>query len=77
MKSYGTCTWTDKTGREQSKFGPMYIYFVDKCLKNVDGETFYGPHQDFDYSKIKVDKKSLADLSDAEKGFLKNLGVQL
>ena len=76
VKSYGTCKWTDKTGREQSKFGPMYIHFVDKCLKHFDSETFYGPHQHFDYSKIKVDKKSLADLSDAEISFLKNLGVQ-
>ena len=33
IRSYGTSTWTNKvTGRENSKYGPMYLHFSEKCL---------------------------------------------
>eukprot|EP00794_Sanderia_malayensis_P002387 gene2387-2747_t len=78
VKSYGTSTWTDrKTGKEQSKFGPMYIHFKDTCLKKFDSENFYGANESFDYSKIKVNSGTLRLLRNAEKDFLKSLGVGL
>ena len=35
VRSYGRITWTDKsTGKEKTKFGPMYIHFHENFLKN-------------------------------------------
>ena len=34
IRSYGTSIWTSKvTGREDYKYGPMYLHFHEKCLK--------------------------------------------
>ena len=76
VKSYGTSSWTErKTGQERSKFGPMYIHFISKCLEHFDGENYYGPRKRFDYKKIQVDKNTQEKLKEAEKAFLINLGV--
>ena len=40
IRSYGMSTWTKKvTGRENSKYGPMYLHFNEKCLKTVDNKN--------------------------------------
>ena len=53
IRSYGTSTWTNKvTGKENSKYGPMYLHFKEKCLKNFDNENYYGPGQAFNYSAV-------------------------
>ena len=34
IRCYGTITWQSKvTGREDSKYGLMYLHFHEKCLK--------------------------------------------
>ena len=34
VRTYGTTTWTERgSGREMSKYGPMYIHFSCRCLK--------------------------------------------
>ena len=58
LQSYGRITWTDKlTRKEKAKFGPIYIYFHENCLKNFS-ETFYATTKLFDFSKIKIDAKT-------------------
>ena len=57
-RSYRRITWTDKlTRKEKTKFGPMYKYFHENCLKNFS-ETFYAPGKLFDFSEIKIDPKT-------------------
>ena len=77
VRTYGTTKWTNKqTGKEETRHGPMYIHFQSECLKNHDISIYYGPNQDFDYSKITVDKTVQADLNDEEKALFISLGVR-
>ena len=56
IRSYGTSAWTNKvTGRENSKYGPVYLHFNERCLKNLDDENYYGPGQAFNYSLVTVE----------------------
>ena len=76
VRSYGTSSWTDKkTGRERSKFGPMYVHFNENCLTAYDSENHYGPGNKFDCKRVKVDAKTQQLLHGAEKAFLLKLGV--
>ena len=78
IRSYGTSTWTNKvTGWENSKYGPMYLHFNEKCLKNFDNESCYGPEQAFNYSVVTVNPKSKGDLNPAEIDLLRKLGILL
>ena len=71
VKSYGMIQWRETNGTERSRFGPMYIYFQEKCLRRYD------TGKRFDYSIIRVDEKCLTQLPSAEKNFLKNLGLKI
>ena len=73
VKSYGKTTWTDKTGKENSRFGPLYLHFQISCLENYDSDIFYR----FDYSRISADSKCVSQLEDSEIQFLLNKGVKL
>ena len=76
VRSYGRITWTDKsTGKEKAKFGPMYIQFHENCLKNFS-DTFCGPSQSFDFSKIKIDPKTKENLTEADKTLLSSLEMK-
>ena len=78
IRSYGTSTWTKKVnGKENYKYGPMYLHFNEKCLKNFDNENYYGPGQAFNYSAVTVNLKSQADLNPAEIHLLRKLGILL
>ena len=78
IRSYGTSTWTNKvTGREDSKYGPMYLHFTERCLKNFDHENYYGLGQAFNYSLGTVNSKSKGDLNPAEINILRKLGILL
>ena len=78
IRSYGTSIWTNKeTGMENSKYGPMYLHFTEKCLKNVDNENQYGPGQAFNYSAVTVNPKSKGDLNPTEIDLLSKLGILL
>ena len=77
MKSYGTIQWRETNRTEQSRFGSMYIHFQEKCLRGYDKDRYYEPGKTFDYSVIRVDEKCLTQLSNAEKNFLKNLGLKI
>lgn len=75
VRSYGLISWTNKkTGKENQKYGPMYIHFKEECLKNYS-ELFYPPGESFDYSKFKIDPTSRIDLSKTEIDFLNRLGI--
>lgn len=76
IKSYGTTRWTDKkSGKEMTKYGPMYIHFSEKCMKRFDDGKLYGPDESFDYSSITLTKETVTQLNEEEAVFLKNLGV--
>ena len=76
IKSYGVTKWTDKkSGKEMSRYGPMYLHFNVECLEAFDSETFYGAGTRFDYSQIKIDKDNQKDLNSQEKKMLKSLNV--
>ena len=62
--SYGTSTWINKvTGRENSKYGPMYLKFNERCLRNFDDENYYSLGQAFNYSVVTINPKSKGDLN--------------
>ena len=72
VRSYGRIAWTNKsTGKEKTKFGPMYIHFHENF-----SETFYAPGQSFDFSKIKIDPKTPRKLTEADKTLLSSLGMK-
>ena len=48
-----------------------------KCLRGYDKDTYYRPGKRFDYGVIRVDEKYLTQLSNAEKNFLKDLGLKI
>ena len=77
MKSYGTIQWRETNGTEKSRFGPMYIHFQERFLREYDKDKYYGPGKRFNYSVIRVDEKCATQLSNAEKNFLKNLGLKI
>ena len=76
VRSYGRITWTEKsTGKEKAKFGTMYIQFHENCLKNFS-DTFCGPSQSFDFSKIKIDQKTKENLTEADKTLLSSMEMK-
>ena len=78
IRSYGTSTWRNKViGRENSKYGPMYLHFNESCLKNFDNENYYGPGQTFNYSIVTVNLKSKRDLNPAKIDLLRKLSILL
>ena len=75
IRSYRKVSWTDKaTGKEKQWFGPMYLHFKEDCLKNY-GDKYYTPGEDFPFNQIKIDPKTLPEVKDADKEFLKGLGI--
>ena len=78
IRSYDMSTWTKKvTGRENSKYGPMYLHFNEKCLKNFDDENYHVPGPAFNYSVAAVNPKSKGDLHPAEVDLLRKLRILL
>ena len=77
VKSYGAVESRKINGTEISLFGPMYIHFREKSLMGWNKDIYNRPGIWFDYSIIKVDKNCIAQLPNAEKNFLKNLGVKI
>ena len=76
LRSYGRITWTDKlTRKEKAKFGPMYIYFHENCLKNFS-ETFYAPWQIIWFFKNKNWPKDIKKLTVADRTLLSSLGIK-
>ena len=61
--------WTDKkTGKEMSKYGPMYTHFNETCLKRHT-KKYYRPDEKFDYSIITLADETRNNLSEEEKDF--------
>ena len=75
VRSYGESTLTDSNGNEHLKFGSLYIHFERKYFEKFDGDVCYGPTLSFDFSRIKIDSKCKAQLTENEKQFLINLDV--
>ena len=66
-----------KKGKEVSTYGPLYIRFMDSCLKRFDENTYYAPHEQFKWSKINVHETTYRDLVDPKEiAFVASLGVQ-
>ena len=58
IKSYATRNWIDpSTGKEKSKFGPMYVHFKQNCFERFDSDVLYRPGNRFNFSRIAIDKK--------------------
>ena len=78
VRSYGKISWTDrKTGEDKSKHGSLYIHFLDECLKTFDSDTYFAPGETFDFRKITVDDKTVTELNEREKTYLRNLGINI
>ena len=76
--SYGTSTWRNKvSGKEDSKYGPMYLYMNEMSLKNFNDENYYGTGHAFNYNVVTVNQKSKGDLNPAEINLLRKLGILL
>ena len=76
IKSYRTTSWTDqKTGKEKSKYGPMYVHFNWTCLKKYDTERFYAQDRDFDGTQMSVNKETVKDFNERENIFSRNLAL--
>ena len=76
VRTYGTTTWTERgTGREMSKYGPMYIHFSGRCLKAFDSKNYYEVNDTFDYQRIIVEKNVQAELRRGELEMLLKLCV--
>ena len=77
VRTYGPMTWTERgTGREISKYGPMYIHFSGRCLKAFDSKNYYGVNDTFDYQMIIVEKNVQAELKSGELEMLLKLDVK-
>ena len=76
LKSYGTTIWTNKTGREMSKHGPIYIHFNGHCLKIFHNKKFFAPDESFDYSVITLSQETLSNLNKEERTSLRRLGLK-
>ena len=75
VNSYGTIGWMDKkTGEGKQRFGPMYVYSKEECLKGYS-ELFYAPGDRFDISKVKIDEKTKSMLKKEDIEFLSGLGI--
>ena len=65
----------DKTaGRQQSRFGRLYIHFKEECLE-THNDQYYAPGESFNCKKVKVNSKTWSELSVTDKRFLKYLGI--
>ena len=61
--AHGTTRWTNKrTGKEESRHGPMHIHFRDDCLQRFDGGSHYGLNESFECGKITIDNKEQSEL---------------
>lgn len=67
VKSHGVISYTDKQGRLQKREGPVYLHFLEDCLKEYFTE--------FEYKNIEVPVGTNKLLEADEKVFLKSLGV--
>ena len=77
VRSFGTTSWTDRnTAEYRTKYGPLYIHFQEKCLKNFDTEKFYGSRESFNSNSITVDKDTSDSLKASGKVFLTQRGVK-
>ena len=77
MRSYDISSWLDqKTGKQRSRHGPLYIHFQDNCLKAYDSKNYYAPpNKLFNYKKIKLDEETRKKLSDADIIYLQDLRI--
>lgn len=78
VRFLGTRKWTDaKSGKETSKYGPMYVHFSSECLKSCDSSNYYGLDDEFDYTKLIVPEDTKLELNEQEKQLFKSLKIKL
>lgn len=74
----GTRKWTDsKSGKETSKYGPMYVHFSSECLKSCDSSQYYANDDDFNFSKLIVPEETKLHLNDNERQLFERLNIKL
>ena len=69
VRSYDISCWLNhKTGKEQSRHGPLSILFQDSSLKAYDSKNYYSPNEHLDEGTRKK-------LSDVDIVYLEDLGI--
>ena len=77
VHSFGNTFWADRnTGKNRTKYSPLYIYFQEKCLKNFGTEKFYGPRESCNFNSITAYKDTCNRWKTSDKVFLTQLGVK-
>ena len=76
VKSFGTSTFMVK-GESHSKYGPRYVHFQRDCLKEYTYRKHDLSYEDFPFTEIKVDQKTLQALSNDDKSNLKEYGLNI
>ena len=68
VRTHGVVEFTDRQGRFQRKEGPVYLHFLETCLKSyVEG---------FNYDKLIVQADTNRLLKEEEKEYLQTLGIK-
>ena len=76
IRLIGGNRWTGKTtGKEMSRFGPMYVHFNQNCLEQFSTENCYGSVKRFDFSCITINEDNYKELNEKERKDLRDLGI--
>ena len=54
----------------------MYVHFNSECLKSCDS-SYYGPDDEFTFSKLIVPEETKLELNEHEKQLLESLNIKL
>ena len=76
VKFFGTSTFMVK-GESHSKYGPRYVHFQRDCLKEYTYRKHDLSYEDFPFTEIKVDQKTLKALSNDYNSNLKEYGLNI
>lgn len=68
VKSTGVVKFTEKQGNLQTREGPVYVHFLEDCLKSY--------FDNFSYQNVDVTEDTQKCLTGDERSFLKSLGLR-
>ncbi|XP_057309058.1 uncharacterized protein LOC130648319 [Hydractinia symbiolongicarpus] len=69
IKSTGVVTFTDKYKKVQKREGPVYVHFLEECLK--------GYVENFKYENVTVSDDTKNNLTTAQCNFVLSLGIPI
>ena len=80
VRSSGLTKYMAK-GKEHHNYGPQYIHFKEECLRryesDLDKDVVYGPGDEFDFTRIQVDDKTLQVLTEDQLCDLRKFGIRI